>query len=130
MIRRNQKGFSIIELILAIVVGAVFIASMDVIVSDYVHLGQHSRNLILANSYAEGKVEALRSIGYNGLNPGTTDLSSELPTQLQSPRSGTMTIGTPQNGLKQIDLSISYTDQGSSRTYTYRTYIGELGVGQ
>ena len=127
---KDQRGFSIVELILAIVVGVGFIAGMDVIVNDYLHLGQNSRNLILANSYVEGKIEALRSTGYNGLSNGTTDLASELPSQLSSPRSGSMIISSPSSGLKQVDISVTYTDQGANRTYSYRTYVGELGVGQ
>jgi hypothetical protein len=130
MITRKQSGFSLVELILSIVVGVGFITALNVIVNDYVHLGQYSRDLILANSYVEGKVEALRGAGYNSLNDGTTDLATELPAQLHSPKSGSMTISAPSAGIKQVDISVSYNNQGSTRTYTYRTYIGELGVGQ
>src|SRR5437870_4325126 len=99
----KSQGFSLVELILAITVGVMFIASVNQIVNNYVHLGQRSRDLILANSYVEGKFEGLHNIGYNGLNTGTTDLTSELPSQLPNPHSASMTISSPQTGLKQID---------------------------
>ena len=127
---QKTDGFSLVEMILTIVVAISFIAATDVVVNDYVHLGQHSRDLILANSYVEGKIEALRSAGFNGVDTGTTSLTPELPSQLNSPKSGTMTISSPSNGIKQVDISVTYSDQGVSRTYSYRTYIGELGVGQ
>lgn len=111
------------------VVGILFISSMNLVTDNYNDLSRQTRNLVLVNSYAESKVEGLRNTGYNGINTGTTDISSELPSQLSHP-SGTMTVSQPQAGLKQIDLSISYYDNGINRTYTYRTYIGELGVGQ
>ena len=129
MKQKNETGFSIIELIIAMVVGVTFISSMNLVVDNYTTLGKRSRNLVLANSYAEAKIEGLRNNGYNTLTIGSTNLTSELPSQLPS-RSGTMTISQSQPGLKQVDISISYSDLGVTRAYSYRTYVGELGVGQ
>ena len=130
VLRNSESGFTLVELIVSIVVGAVVIASMNQVVNSYIHVGQRGRYLNLANSYIEGKAEALRNIGYNGLSTGTTSLTSELSSQLPPSRSATMTVSTPQTGLKQIDLTISYKDQGQTVSYSYTTYIGELGVGQ
>ena len=129
MKRNDSAGFSIVELVLAIVVGLTFISSMNLVVDDYTHLGKRDRSLLLVNSFAEAEVEQLRNNTYNSLNLGTTSLTSQLPSQL-SHASGTMTVSQAQTGLKQIDISISYNDLGTTRTYTYRTYEGELGVGQ
>ncbi len=118
------------ELLVSMVVAGIVIGSMSQVVTTYLHVSQRGRYLNLANSYIEAKVEALRNIGYNGLAPGTTSLSSELPSQMPPTRSASMTVGNPSNGLKQIDLSVTYKDQGQSNTYSYTTYVGELGVGQ
>lgn len=126
---KKEAGFSLVELMLAIVVGATFVGSMNLVTDSYTNLGKRNRNLVLVNSYAEAKVEALRNSGYNSISTGTTALNSELPSQLPN-HSGTMTVSQPQAGLKQIDLSINYRDGTISRSYSYRTYIGELGVGQ
>jgi hypothetical protein len=127
---KDESGFSIVELVVAIIAGTLFILSINFIINNYIHLGQRGRNLTTANSYAEGKIEALRSAGYNSLNTGTSSLTSELPVQLSPPKSGTLTISQPEEGLKQIDISITFNDNGVNRTYDYSTYIGELGVGQ
>jgi type II secretory pathway pseudopilin PulG len=127
---KGQQGFSIVELVVAIVVGTLFILSTSLIINNYIHLGQRGRNLTIANSYAEGKIEALRNTGFNALTDGTTSVSGELPAQLSQPKSGSLTISEPQAGLKQVSLSVTYSDDGVSRTYNYETYIGELGVGQ
>lgn len=129
MKQRDEGGFSIVELILAIVVGATFLGSLSLVTNNYTNLGKRSRNLLLVNSFAEAEIEQLRNNTYNSLNLGTTSLTSQLPSQLPG-RSGSMTISQAQTGLKQIDISISYNDLGITRTYTYRTYEGELGVGQ
>ncbi|HET9721972.1 MAG TPA: hypothetical protein VFP32_02995 [Candidatus Saccharimonadales bacterium] len=111
------------------IVGLIFLLSANVAITNYVNIGQRSKSLLLANSFAEGKVEELRSIGYNGLTLGTTDISSQLPSALKLPRSASMQITSPQAGLKQVDITISYTESGS-RSLSYTTYIGELGVSQ
>lgn len=126
---QNQKGFTIAELLIAIVAGSVLVGGIQVATTNYVHLSQKGRNLALTNSYVEGKVESLRNAGYLNLTNGTTDLSSELPAGLASPKSGSMTVTDQGSGLKKIVLSVTYNDKGTNRTYNYTTLIGELGVG-
>jgi len=127
---KRQNGFTLVELLVSIAVAAIVTASLSQVVTSYVHVAQRGRYLNLANSYAEAKIESLRNTGYNGLTPGTTSLTSELPSQLPRSRSASMTIGSPSGGLKEVDITVSYNDQGQSNSYTYTTYIGELGVGQ
>lgn len=127
---KKDTGFSTVELIVATILAAIIMASASLIIGNYSHLGTRGRNLVLANSFVEAKVEALRSVGYNGLNNGSTDISNELPAELSTPRSGSLEISAPAAGIKQIDIDVTYSDQGTARTYSYRTYIGELGVGQ
>jgi type II secretory pathway pseudopilin PulG len=127
---KDQFGFTIVELIVTMIVGTILIGSSILILTSGQRLSQTHRDLIAANAFAEKKVEALRSIGFLGLTDGTTNITNELPAELNPPRNGSLQITTPSSGLKKIDLTITYNDQGSSRTYKYTTYIGELGVGQ
>ena len=71
----TSAGLTIVELLVAIAVAAVVTGTLSEVVTSYVHVAQHGRYLNLANSYVEGKVEALRNIGYNGLSNGTTSLT-------------------------------------------------------
>ncbi|HET9850163.1 MAG TPA: prepilin-type N-terminal cleavage/methylation domain-containing protein [Candidatus Saccharimonadales bacterium] len=126
----GTAGFSIVELIIAIAVGGLLVLATNNIINTYLHTGQKSRNLLLANSYVEGKVEALRNQGFNALNVGDSDITSELPSALPNPKSASLDITNPSPGIKQIDITLSFYDQGTTRSYSYTTYIGELGVGQ
>ena len=126
----DSTGFTTVELIIATVVGGIIIASASLIIGNYSHLSGKGRNLVLSNSFVEAKAEALRSTGYNGLNDGITDIGNELPAELAQPRSASLQISASGAGLKQVDITVTYSDQGTPRTYSYRTYIGELGVGQ
>ncbi len=127
---RNESGLTLVELLVAIAVAGIVISSLSQVVTTYLHLSQRGRYLNLANSYAEAKVETLRNEGYNSLSTGTTNLSSELPSQLPLQRSASMTVSSPLTGLKQVSITVSYNDQGQTESYQYVTYIGELGVGQ
>jgi prepilin-type N-terminal cleavage/methylation domain-containing protein len=127
----SQDGFTLVELLVSIVVAAIVVMSLNQVVTTYLHVSQRGRYLNLANSFAEAKMEALRNTGYNGLSNGTTTITSELPAQLPLGKSATLVVANGSSGgLKRIDLSVTYKDQGQSYTYGYTTYIGELGVGQ
>lgn len=128
--KKTEQGFTIIELLVAIAVIGVLIPTLIGFVNTLNRFNDRARDLALVNSLAENKVEALRSAGYTGLNNGTTSFSSELSTSLGSPKSASYTVSTPNTGIKQVDIVISYNDHGSTQTVNYRTYIGELGVGQ
>lgn len=123
-------GFTIVEVLVSIAVGAIMVASLNQVVVTYLHVGQRGRYLNLANAYVEAKTEALRNAGYNSLSNGSTNLKAELPTQLPPSRDATLTVADQAVGLKKIDISISYNDQGQPNTFNYTTYLGELGVGQ
>ena len=129
-IKDSSGGFTLVELLVSIAVGAIVVASLNSLVTSYLHVSQRGRYLSAANSFVEGKVEAIRNNGYNSINAGTTSLNSQLPSTLPPGSSGSMVVSNPSNGLKQIDITVSYKDQGTVKSYSYTTYIGELGVAQ
>jgi prepilin-type N-terminal cleavage/methylation domain-containing protein len=129
-IRSDTRGFTIIELLVSILVAVVLIGALNVTTINHSRISQRGRDLTLSNSYAENKIEELRSRGYLDLSNGNTDVTNELPSELKAPRTGTLAITEPSAGLKNVVLTITYNDQGAVRTQIYTTYVGELGVGQ
>jgi prepilin-type N-terminal cleavage/methylation domain-containing protein len=125
-----QEGFTLIELLMTILVGSILIGSFTVLIANHSHLSQRGRDLTVANSYIENKVEEVRSKGYSALNDGTTNLTGELPGELNNPKTGSLQVSSPSVGLKKVTATITYNDQGTAQTYSYTTYVGELGVGQ
>ena len=126
----TQDGLTLVELLVAIAVAVVVVASLNQVVTNYIHLAQKGRHLNAANAYAEAKAESIRNKGYNTLVDGTTSLTSELPTSMPRVRSGSMTISSPLTGIKKVVIDLTYTSNGKSQSLNYATYIGELGVGQ
>lgn len=129
-IKKDASGFTVVEIIVTILVGTVMLLGLNTIFTTNLFLNQRTRDTILANSFAEAKFEALRSKGYLGLSDGASDITAELPSELNSPRSATLTISSYTGAIKQADLSITYNEQSTQRTFTYRSLVGELGVGQ
>lgn len=130
LIRKKQVGFTVIEVLIGIGLFGVIMPSIIIGVVGVSRLNDRAADLTRANVIAEEKIESLRSAGYNALNDGTTNFESELEPTFTKPRSAVYTISTPSPGIKHIEVSIQYTDQGTSRTLSYRSIITELGVAQ
>ena len=128
--RKNQSGFTVVELLITIAISGVIIPALAVGLTNLSVLNNQSRDLALVNMIAQNKIELLRSAGFNSLTVGTTTFTSELPNTLTSPKSATYVVSTPSTGIDQVDINVSYTSFRKSRTITYRTYISEIGVGQ
>jgi prepilin-type N-terminal cleavage/methylation domain-containing protein len=127
---QKQSGFTIVELIVTIVILALSVPVMASLVSMLSSLNDRARDMAQIHALTEYKIEALRSIGFSGLTNGTTSFASELPSTIATPRSASYTISSHSTSMKQVDLTVSYNDHGATRSFSYRTYIGELGVGQ
>lgn len=126
----DKSGFTLVENLVAIAIAATFAAAVSTLITNNARIAARTRDLAASNAFMENKVESLRSAGYLSLSDGTTDITSELPSELREPRSGAQTITTASVSVKQVALSLTYNDQGTPRTYNYITYVGELGVGQ
>lgn len=134
-ISNNQRGFTVLEVVVTITVAGFIMIGLSVMMTNLYAVSDKSRDLILVNSTAEDKFEDLRSSTFLGLSDGTYDFTTELPTSLGEPRSATYTIADSAlinvgTAVKEITMTITYTNRGSASTYEYSGYVGELGVGQ
>lgn len=130
MNNNSQRGFTIVELVIAIVLAGIIIPAVAIAITNLSVANKLARDQALANMLAQQKVETLRSAGYNSLNDGNTSFTSELPNTIGSPRSASYTISSPETGVKQVDINISYSEYNATKNLVYRSYISELGVGQ
>lgn len=133
-IQNSNSGFTTVELVVGIIVGAILVLSVSVVLVNLSRTNARARDLAVANAAIENKAESLRSQGFlalSALGDGTYNWdASEIPDDLTQ-SSGTYTIdSTLEPGLLQIQLELTYNDQGPLRTLEYSTYITELGVGQ
>ena len=130
MSNKRSGGFTIVELLIAMALMGILVPSISIGLTNLTVINNRARSLVLANMIAQNKIETLRSIGYNSIALGTTTFTSELPSTLGGTKSADYTVTSPQTGLKQVDVNISFNDYTSTRSVTFRTYVSELGVGQ
>jgi prepilin-type N-terminal cleavage/methylation domain-containing protein len=128
--KRTNKGFTIVELMITVVVAGFIIPAVAVAITNLAIVNKVARDQALANMIVQNKVETLRSAGFNSVNNGTTSFVAELPSVMGSPKSASYTVSTPQTGIKLIRVSLSYTEYHRTKNLAYKTYISELGVGQ
>ena len=128
--RYKTDGFTVVEMLLGIALFAILMPAIIVALTSISTLNDASKDLAIANIYAENKIEELRSIGYNSIGTGTVDITPTLPATLGKNRSGGYTITNTTLGQKQVTISITINARGKIRTLNYRSVIGELGVGQ
>lgn len=127
---KDQSGYTIVELLVAIFVAAILTLTITQLISSSTRVSQSSRDMVAATSFAENKIEELRSAGYSSLSVGSIDITSELPSELKGPPRGSLVITTYALSIKKVTVTITYNDQGKTRTRSFATLIGELGVGQ
>lgn len=129
--KSNSSGFTIIEAIVAIVItGLITLAITGLFIST--EKSQTSAaHLESATRAGEEQLESLRNNSYVTLEPGTTiDFTSELPQSLPAPRSGTVSVTQPVDGLRRVDVSVTYTDRGQTKDVILSSLIGQIGIGQ
>lgn len=131
-LNNDSGGYTLVELLVAATIGALFMGAVATLINSNANINQKGRDQAAATSFAENKIEALRSQGYNGVPAGgpPTDITSELPNELKAPRNGNQTVTQHSTSVKKVVLSIQYNDQGRQKTVSYTALIGELGVGQ
>lgn len=126
----KPNGFTVIEVLIGIGLFALIVPSIILSIVSINQLNDRAADLTYANVIAENKIESLRSAGYNSLVDGTYDFSSDLEPTFTAPRQANYVISSPQTGIKQIEVNIEYTEQGTLRQLQYKSLIGELGVSQ
>ncbi len=129
-IKLNSGGFTVVEMLLGIALFGVLIPAIVLGLNSVSILNDSSKDLAIANIYAENKIEELRSLGYNSLTNGTASITSTLPVTLGQSRTGYYSITSPVAGIKEVTLTITIATRGGTRTLNYKSDIGELGVGQ
>ncbi len=127
----TEGGFTLIELIVTIVVtGLIIIAITSLFIT--IERTQHRTQLLeTATRAGEQQIEALRNNNYNSLESGSTiNFTNDLPAALPSPRSGTVVVSEPMEGVKRVDVTVSYRDGNKTKDVKLSSLIGQLGIGQ
>lgn len=131
MLKRSESGFSIIEVLMTIVVVGILFSAVIALYSNVLIVQSRTQNLETATRAAHRQVEALRNLQYNSLEEGENiDFSDDLPTGLPRGSSGVVEVTDAQQGLKRVDVTVTYPEGSTDRAVTVSSLIGIIGITQ
>jgi prepilin-type N-terminal cleavage/methylation domain-containing protein len=130
-LEKDNAGFTIIELIVTILVFGFVAAGLTEVFLSVTNVQRNAGYLQNATTAAQTEVESLRNNNYDQLPNGQNiNFTSQLPSNLPAPRSGTVAISQPIAGVKRVDVTITYTQDGHTETVELSSLIGIIGISQ
>lgn len=129
--KHTQSGFTLIELIITMAITGMAVVSISTLYLNIQATQQRANWLESATRAGQTEVEVLRNNNYTNLTSGTDiNFTSSLPANLPKQKTGVVHVSDPSPGLKRIDVVITYKEGHYSRTVTFTSYIGVIGIGR
>jgi prepilin-type N-terminal cleavage/methylation domain-containing protein len=130
----KQDGFSLVELVIAVSLVGVIVMIVGNI-PNAIRLVTSSQSESLVRQIAAKKIEDVRAAGYESLpEQGTTNITDSRLGQLNNSAAFMVvdecpaTICTADEEVRQVTLTISWSEEGEPKTYQIVTLIGEDGL--
>lgn len=120
---RNEKGSSLVEIMVALVIFGIGVVAAARMLPQSSARTTHSRNRTIAVNMAQEKIEELMSDGYKeaDLTAGNHDDPGN-PLSNHFNRTWSITDDTPVAGMKSISVTVTYPPSGADSAATLRTY--------
>ena len=127
-IRKNDKGFTLIEVMISMVILAVGVLGLAPLMVLSIYSNTYSQDLTRATAVAQDRIEQLKNQGNFGGMPYTETTNGIDGTYNRTIRvDDTSTDGTVPAGVYRIKVTISWTDDKrmarSVDYYTYKTIL-------
>lgn len=128
--KQKQAGFTIVELLVTIAIVGITTASLSSLFISIQNVQKQTTYVDTATRAAQREIETLRNDNYASLTPGQTiDFTSQLPAVLPK-ASGNVQISQPATDLRRVDVTVSYTANGSQHNVMLSSLIGVIGITQ
>ena len=130
---RSQKGFTLIEAMLSVVLGTTAIVSVALMLDNGIFLAKDNRSRIFAEQAIRAELAALRNSNVTSFSSlaSSMSFSSKATTEINklSSGTGTITVVSTHTDLKKVTILISWTARnGSSMSQSFTTYICRKGI--
>ena len=131
MIKNRQDGFTIVELLVTIAIVGITTASLSSMFISIQSVQRKTTYVDTATRAAQREIETLRNDNYSYLTPGQTiNFTNSLPSTLPGNKTGTVQVSQPTTDLRRVDVTVTYSENGTSRSVTLSSLIGVIGITQ
>ncbi len=123
-IRKNDKGFTLIEVMISMVILAVGVLGLAPLMVLSIYSNTYSQDLTRATAVAQDRIEQLKNAGNFAVIPYAETTNAIDGTYDRTVRvDDTSTDGSVPVGVYRIKVTISWTDKkGMTRSVDYFTY--------
>jgi type IV pilus assembly protein PilV len=118
---RRSAGFTLIEVIVAIVLLGVGLMGLAALSTTVTRANVQSSSLTTATALAQERAERLRTEDYDALASGN---DSRVVDNVAYTRSWVVTAEDPEPGLKTVAIAVSWTTRGTTHTTRLTTIRG------
>ena len=122
--RSRERGFSLIELMIAITVlgiGLLSLAGLFPLAMQRVNVGDLESR---ATFHAQAKIEELKRLSWTALT--ATAAADTVETVFA--RNWTVQVDAPVPGMKQVQVTVAWTDKRGPRTVTISSFLSDSGM--
>ena len=128
-IKFNERGLTLIEMLITLVVFGIAIASLSTLYYEMQVSQVKTAHYELAVNAARTEIEDLRNNGYNSLSSSSPPaFPSSLLAGLPANAQGTVAVSNPMPSLKEVNVTITYSDYGQPQTVILSSDIGIIGI--
>ena len=129
--KEDNDGFTIVELIVAIIVLGIVVASLSSLFLGIQRTQTQANYKENATRAAQREIESLRNNNYNSLAVGTDiSFTNELSPKLPAGSTGNVVVTEPSAGLKRVDVTVTYPDKNLQHKVVLSSLIGVIGITQ
>ena len=122
----NDCGFTLIEVLIAIVLLTVGLLGMAALTSGIINGNTHSSRLTTATTLAQEKVEDVRRLGYSNMPSATITTDEDYDSITNYPlfkRTTATAVNSPTNNMKTITIMVYWDSDDHS--VSLQTFLAE-----
>lgn len=121
---RNQRAFSLLEVLIALVILAVGMLGLAGLQIMSINGNRFGQEMTVASTLAQNKLEELRQTDFDSL-VSSNDICINQASGVNFDREWTVTEDSPAAGMKTIDVTVSWPGTEADRQVNISTIVSE-----
>jgi type IV pilus assembly protein PilV len=118
--RKKQKGFTLLEFLIAILVLSVGLLGMASLTGAMINYNRIAFNSTKAVALAQDKLEDLKNLNFQSLS----SVPSGYDTESIFTRTWSVAVDTPDTGMATVSVTVTWSWKGDSETITLTSIAG------